>query len=175
MECLNVDIFLEVWKHVLRTGWFRDYAWTLKVDSDAVFLAHRARSALSGLWDPPRGVYIANCRRGDRFDLRGPLEIFSRNALENYRKGLHLCVDGPTRLHYDNWNEARFMDQCMQKLGVYRRLDGALLLEQHCGESSQMNAQMDEGACSRGRYVSFYPFWEETAYRECARAAGQAR
>jgi len=173
----NVRVFVEVWKRVLAAGRFRDYAWTLKVEADAVFLPARARSALSGIWDPPRGVYVANCREGDRFLLRGPLETFSRNALEVYGRGSSRCLEGSGRLHSHGWNEAVFMDECMKRLGVYRRLDGNFLLEPSCSASSRDTSAL-EGAsvsCNKGKYVAFHPFKQEQAYRGCASTAGWTR
>lgn len=178
--CLNAWIFIEVWKNILSDGRFRRYAWTVKLDADAVFFPKRAGAALKDVWDPPRGVYVVNCQQGDSFGLHGPVEVFSRNAVEGYGKGWHMCVNGSGRLHFDLWGEDLFMDECMKKLGVYRRQDRYFLLEPHCDAPDQPGSFQGEGnkaweSCTYNRYIAFHPFEKEERYRSCVRNATQQR
>jgi len=177
--CMNAELFVEVWKQVLLDSRFRRYAWTVKLDVDAVFLPHRALASLHGEWDPPRGIYVVNCRRGNQYSLKGAVEVFSRNAVEIYRKGWHMCVKGSGRLHFDSWDEALYMDECMKKLGVYRREDDKLLLTPHCGLPEDEPGALTSGgtsawkSCNRPGYIAFHPFSEEQNYLHCISNTGQ--
>merc|ERR1719436_1472823 len=127
MLCLNTKIFIDVWKKVFDGGRPRNHDWTAKVDPDAVFLPNRLRKILVQYPDPPQGIYLNNCK----FGLHGPVEIFSRNAMQTYIGRCDECIHG--RLNYTYWGEDLWMDQCLWKvLNVKRVNEYSIISEDHC-------------------------------------------
>eukprot|EP00405_Crypthecodinium_cohnii_P039234 CAMPEP_0206548586 /NCGR_PEP_ID=MMETSP0325_2-20121206/13969_1 /ASSEMBLY_ACC=CAM_ASM_000347 /TAXON_ID=2866 /ORGANISM="Crypthecodinium cohnii, Strain Seligo" /LENGTH=861 /DNA_ID=CAMNT_0054048089 /DNA_START=1 /DNA_END=2586 /DNA_ORIENTATION=- len=159
---LNNDIFFAVWDKVVEEGRFRLHTWTVKVDPDCVFFPTRLRKILVDhpIEDNAKGLYLNNCRRG----LHGPLEIFSRQAIEVWHTGRKGCVDYFWKLCSGDclWGEDMFIDQCMQRyLKVPRDDDWDLLVEAHCDPPDGWDK------CEDSTKVAFHPFKSQEAYAEC--------
>jgi hypothetical protein len=153
--CLNTEIFIAVWKTVLESGRPRNADWTVKVDPDSVFLPDRLRTILSKHPDPPQGVYLNNCK----FGLHGPVEVFSRNAMQTYLARNNDCING--KLDWKYWGEDMYMDQCLWKvLNVLRVKEYDLISEDHCQKTD------DWKLCATG-HTTFHPFKEPDGYRAC--------
>jgi len=95
-------------------------------------------------------MYINNCKWG----LHGPIEVFSRRAVASYLAGLPQCVS----LLRHPWGEDKFIDKCMQELGVTRVNEYDILSETACGE---------QPAPCGGADVSFHPFKSIESYFAC--------
>jgi len=95
-------------------------------------------------------MYINNCKWG----LHGPIEVFSRRAVASYLAGLPQCVS----LLRHPWGEDKFIDKCMQELGVTRVNEYDVLSETACGE---------QPAPCGGADVSFHPFKSIESYFAC--------
>mmetsp|Transcript_56014 Transcript_56014/g.142557 ORF Transcript_56014/g.142557 Transcript_56014/m.142557 type:complete len:497 (-) Transcript_56014:214-1704(-) len=158
---LNTDIFMAVWTKVISDGRYRYNEWTAKVDPDSVFFAERLRIAVhfhAKAAREPRGAYLNNCK----FGLHGPLEVFSQLAVLSWAAGSAICVK-----HFDKlcsgpclWGEDMFIDQCLQKVLMVKRInDWNLLSEAHCDSK-------DWEECRNGA-ISFHPFKSESTYKKC--------
>mmetsp|Transcript_78534 Transcript_78534/g.163164 ORF Transcript_78534/g.163164 Transcript_78534/m.163164 type:complete len:635 (-) Transcript_78534:203-2107(-) len=99
---------------------------------------------------PGSAVYLNNCKWG----LHGPIEVLSRRAVATYAAGLPKCVD----LLQNPWGEDKFLDQCMQQLGVTRSNEYSLLSETACGEQP--------APCGTSN-VAFHPFKSIQSYFMC--------
>mmetsp|Transcript_6524 Transcript_6524/g.20205 ORF Transcript_6524/g.20205 Transcript_6524/m.20205 type:complete len:421 (+) Transcript_6524:208-1470(+) len=95
-------------------------------------------------------MYINNCKWG----LHGPIEVFSRRAVASYLAGLPQCVNLLTR----EWGEDKFIDQCMQGLGIARENEYDILTETACGEQPS--------PCGSSN-VAFHPFKSIESYFTC--------
>lgn len=165
---LNLDIFIEVWKQVIVRGAYKEVAWTVKVDPDAVFLVQRLRMYLPDHSEEPltNGVYLNNCKYG----LHGPIEVFSRRAVELWARGWNKC-----KQHFQEkcqgdcfWGEDIFVDQCLSTvLKVRRDNDFRLLVEDHCDPPQGWESCKDQS------YVVFHPFKTALAYMDCLTKAGE--
>jgi hypothetical protein len=164
---LNLDIFIKVWDRIVELGTFRNHAWTVKGDADAVFFADRLRGLLSHHQEEARGVYLNNCHRG----MHGPVEVFSRNAVEALKDNWQACRDHFTQLCGGDcqWGEDMFIDQCLQKVVKARRDNQwSLLVEDHCLADGQQWGGI--GMCD-GTHVAFHPFKDQGSYSDCFGAA----
>ncbi|CAK0852749.1 unnamed protein product, partial [Prorocentrum cordatum] len=167
---LNLEIFMEVWKHVLKDKRFEQQMWTVKVDADAVFFPDRLRAALPHHLEQEQGVYLNNCK----FGMHGPLEVFSRRAVHTWAEGMQKCQEhflevcsGPC-----NWGEDLFIDQCAGKfLEAKRDDDWTLLAEEHCVPDPRHKGEWR--TCAGGQ-AAFHPFKTEQGYLDCMTAAQAA-
>lgn len=100
------------------------------------------------------GMYLNNCKWG----LHGPIEVLSRRAVAIYAAGLPQCIN----FLKEQWGEDKFMDKCLQQLGVTRVNEYRVLSETACGE---------QPAPCRSSDVSFHPFKSIRSYFECYDAA----
>lgn len=160
---LNTDIFLAVWARVVGDGRYHIHDWTVKADADAVFFPARLRGVVVRQVERPGGVYINNCRLG----MHGPLEVLSRNAVRAWARGSPRCVLHFTRLCAGPCmrGEDRFLDQCLQVLGVDRHNEYGLLLEDQC------SPPVDWQSCRNATVAGFHPFKSLEQYQGCVARA----
>lgn len=165
MTALNTDIFMAVWTTVINLGEYEKYDWTVKVDPDCVFFPSRLRQAVTKHALPVQGAYLINCK----FGLHGPLEVFSKLAVNSFAVGSALCVSHLEKLCQGPcpWGEDMFIDQCMSRvLRVPRLNDGTLLAEDHCDSPGWQE-------CKSGM-AAFHPFKTTAAFEECLDNAAKA-
>jgi hypothetical protein len=158
--CLNTPIFMKVWDKIIADKRTQFHDWTVKVDPDAVFFPERLRALLPNHKETPKGVYLNNCR----FGMHGPLEVFSRNAVNAWADGRWACVNHFRQLCSGNchWGEDMFIDQCMMKvLKLKREFEPKLLVEDHCKPPPGW------ADCNDAHMVSFHPFKKLEAYGKC--------
>ena len=94
--------------------------------------------------------------------MHGPIEVFSKNAVDVWMRGRQRCVE-----HFEKlcsgpclWGEDMFIDQCLQKvLKVKRVNDWNLISEAHCDSA-------DWPECRNG-HVTFHPFKDLVSYKKC--------
>jgi len=99
---------------------------------------------------PDSAVYLNNCKWG----LHGPIEVLSRRAVATFAAGLPRCIE----LLSHPWGEDKFLDQCLQLLGVNRDNEYSLLSETACGEQP--------APCGTSN-VAFHPFKSIQSYFTC--------
>mmetsp|Transcript_120974 Transcript_120974/g.376039 ORF Transcript_120974/g.376039 Transcript_120974/m.376039 type:complete len:295 (+) Transcript_120974:64-948(+) len=154
---LNTRVFLRVWDRVFAEGRFERCGWTVKADPDTVFLPGRLRQHLLQGPSPESAVSYVNCRLG----LHGPLEVFSRAAVEALLPGLQRCRR-ERAAGLDTEGEDMFLARCMELLGVQQIQDFGLLSEEACMEQPF--------PCLSGK-VAFHPLKEVGRYFQCLRQA----
>jgi len=157
MTALNTPIFKKVWSKIIDDGEFADHDWTAKVDPDAVFIPSRLFNTLHGsreqVWaQENNGSYLNNCK----FGLHGPLEVFSRRAIQVY-------ASERTRCEPPMMQEDFYMQTCLQFLGVKKVDRFELLSEASCASKTWHDCQ--------SRHVSFHPFKEVEAWKTCMHTA----
>jgi hypothetical protein len=165
--CLNTPIFMKVWDKINADKRPQFHDWTVKVDPDAVFFPERLRALLVNHKETPKGVYLNNCKLG----MHGPLEVFSRNAVNAWASGRWACVNHFKQVCAGNckWGEDMFIDQCMMRvLKLQREFEPELLVEDHCKPPPGW------ADCKDARMVSFHPFKKQKAYDKCMDNAEEA-
>jgi len=95
-------------------------------------------------------MFLVNCR----FGLHGPLEVLSREAVNTFVAGIPKCQG----LRVNPWGEDKYLDHCLQQLGVRRVLKFDLLSEIACGQTT---VECDSPA------VAFHPFKDADQYFGC--------
>jgi len=162
-SALNSWIFIAVWYEVVKVGAYKKFDWVTKVDPDAVFFPDRLRSLLAP--HAGAGGYLNNCKYG----MHGPIEVFSTSAIEILAKDYASSWDGKApvscvkQLHFGQWGEDMFIDQCMDKvLRVKPRLtEPKLMCESHCDCPSWY-------WCKQGPdVVSYHPFKSIESFSNC--------
>jgi len=162
---LNTPIFFAVWDKVFEGRRHMVHDWTVKVDPDAVFFPGRLRSLVQDKTEYSSGTYLNNCAHG----LHGPLEVFSKLAVESWRNGRDSCTT-----HFQQqcsgdcqWGEDMFIDQCLQFLNTYRVDEFNQLVEDHCDPPANW------ATCSIGnsKITAFHPFKTVEGYKKCMLSA----
>mmetsp|Transcript_79801 Transcript_79801/g.205277 ORF Transcript_79801/g.205277 Transcript_79801/m.205277 type:complete len:289 (+) Transcript_79801:3-869(+) len=143
----NIKLFVNVWDSVKRDGRFQLFDWTLKVDPDAVLIPERLRGHLG----PYNGhkAYVADCNG----HMYGAVEAISRRALETYYERIDICA----QYMWKNWGEDLYMEKCLDKLGVEKVMDGALVSDSRCGGVN----------CQDLHAVAFHPFKSKDEWEAC--------
>lgn len=121
----NIDMFMEIWKKVGEMGKWREHDWTVKVDSDAVFLPDRLKQHLEYL-RTPRGarVYVENI--DFKFKYMGAIEIMSKDALALFLDQGHTCINGK-----HDGGEDSFLKGCLDGLGIDHQSDYKILRDKY--------------------------------------------
>mmetsp|Transcript_34557 Transcript_34557/g.72373 ORF Transcript_34557/g.72373 Transcript_34557/m.72373 type:complete len:452 (-) Transcript_34557:55-1410(-) len=150
----NTAIFVRAWQMIISKGTWRHHDWTVKVDPDCVFFAYRLRAHLEKL-PQNESLYLKNWRR--EFGFLGPVEVFSRAAIETFHRGNVSCQE---TIGVDNTGEDGFMQSCMEFLQVGHADDFNLL--DHSGTM---------WSCGNAEVVAFHPFKTTDGYLQCLQAA----
>mmetsp|Transcript_30772 Transcript_30772/g.86786 ORF Transcript_30772/g.86786 Transcript_30772/m.86786 type:complete len:471 (-) Transcript_30772:93-1505(-) len=161
---MNTGIFIAVWNKVASDGRYAHYGWTVKVDPDTVFFPERLRPIVRQNPETDRGVYLNNCKYG----LHGPIEIFSRNAVQSWTSGEGVCDT-----HFQKqcngeckWGEDMYIDQCLWKVLRVDRINVFdILVEAHCDPPPGW------AECRSERFIAFHPFKKPDLYSTCANNA----
>jgi len=162
-SALNSWIFIALWKKVLDDGYWREYPWTVKADPDTVFFPGRLRPILMQYYGEP---YLNNCRYG----MHGPIEVFGQPALSALQAEYDASFDGKApkacveKLHFGQWGEDMFIDQCMRKvLQVTNGEDPALVPELMC----EAHCDCPDWYWCSGNSVAYHPFKSIDSYQNC--------
>jgi hypothetical protein len=123
----NIDMFMQIWYKVKQIGNWKNYDWTVKVDSDAVFLPQRLKDHLYNL-RTPRGarVYLENINF--KFKFMGAIEIMTREALSAFLELGHTCIRGK-----HEGGEDSFLKTCLDGLGIDHQSDWQILHDKYAG------------------------------------------
>lgn len=160
----NTALFMKVWDVVIDFGAYRRHAWTLKVDPDAVLVPDRARQHV--LKYAGQTVYVVNCNKypdSNNFPMMyGPVEIFSKEAIEKYRElGWHCASE----LDWSLWGEDYYLTHCLDHIHVTRVNDFELV-----GDNSCTGA-----VCSDSMSAAFHPFKDVKTWVDCLDDALQTK
>jgi hypothetical protein len=158
------SVMVQVWDVVFADGRGMSLDWTVKVDPDVVFFPDRLRTHLHPNTTPQgKPLYVLNC---DRFPgpprLLGSLEVMGRRALERYNHGLEKCK-GLIPL-WQTLDEAKFMQRCLEILGVGSVVDRDLISDSKCWAAP----------CTNLSKTAFRGEGDPTSYMRCWEQATEA-
>jgi len=158
------SVMVQVWEVVFADGRCMSLDWTVKVEPDVVFLPDRLRAYLHPNTSPQgKLLYVLNC---DRFPgpplLLGSLEVVARRALERYSHGLGTCKGLLPSWH--TLNEAKFMQHCLELLGVGSMVDSDLISDDECWASP----------CTNLSKTAFHVERDANSYMRCWEQATEA-
>jgi len=157
---LNTLTFMHAWNNVLKDGRYRSHDWVVKVDPDAVFFPDRLRNVLRPHTKAEgSNVYIQNCNAQNHIHLQGSMEVFSRQAIENYGANHWKCEQ---QLPWHGWGEDMYMQKCMNTLGVGKVAEFNIFYDINCVQ----------GSCADKSRVSYHPYKETWKYWDCWRQSG---
>lgn len=168
---LNTPIFKRFWDQILQDerSWRND--WIVKVDPDAVFFPSRLREMLLNRWQKTKGKadiaqWLNNCQLG----LHGPIEVFSQEALAEYRDNKEECdtLDEPFP------QEDAWLGACFQKIGV-AKMDALNLLLEWAWACNERPASFDDKPPCFDHQVAFHPFKTIETYFKCHKRAASRR
>jgi len=137
----NIDMFMEVWEKIKGIGEWQNYDWTVKVDSDAVFIPSRLKDHLLKLRTPMGArVYLENI--DFKFKFMGAIEIMSKEAVRVFLELGHTCIRGE-----HEGGEDSFLKGCLDGLGVDHQIDHEILRDKYAGL---------KGGCTDGWAVAYH-------------------
>lgn len=158
----NAALFINCWNVIIQDGRWNNYAWTVKVDPDAVLLPVRLRQHLA-----PHGlenVFVLNCNAypdSPEFPMMyGSLEIFSWKAMSTYAQNMWLCMRDMAEF-IPLWGEDRFMKKCMDHIGVGAVQDFSVIGDGVC-------TGVD---CGSAYVAAFHPFKSVDGWQQCYNTA----
>jgi len=142
--------------------------WTVKADADTFLCTGRLKGKLWRQHVPQEEAsfwinYDAAHLPGP-LDFLGPLEVFSKSAMELFReKGDEVCPNPAVQ----SQGEDGFMKDCMFKLGAKARVDYSLLMN-----ACDWCDPVDPHRCADSSYASFHPFKTMEVYDKCLKHSG---
>jgi len=123
----NIDMFMDIWQKVEGIGQWQNFDWTVKVDSDAVFIPSRLKDHLFNLRTPQGAkVYLENINY--KFKFMGAIEIMTREALAVFLESGHNCIRGK-----HEGGEDSFLKGCLDGLGIDHQSDYDILRDKYAG------------------------------------------
>jgi len=153
----NTWDFMRAWKQVIKQDLYRHHHWTVKLDPDSMFLAHRLRPLLDkhNINVDSEKVYFRNCQKWK--SIQGPLEILSRAAAGAFFGSLEECRRRHDIMpHGEDW----FIGHCMDALEFKDLEDWELLDDQYCAGLSS------RAPCKQGK-AAYHPFKTVESYMKC--------
>jgi len=154
----NAELFINCWNVIVQDGRWNNYAWTVKVDPDAVLLPDRLRTHLAD--HVLENVYVVNCNKfpeSPNFPMMyGSLEIYSWKAISTYANGMSQCMEDMGSM-LPMWGEDYFMTHCLDHIGVGRISDFASV-----GDNVCLGAN-----CGDGWVAAFHPFKSVGDWQQC--------
>jgi hypothetical protein len=180
---VNTGMFKQVWKQVGQEGSYKRYAWTVKVDPDAVFLPHRLVQRIHLLPRPRGGIFLVNCKHVDN-GFFGNLEVFSSMAFSVLVANVDNCDrDLPWKVgvkngKYGPMGEDLFAEKCMEKNGVAKAeafditIDGACPADRPLNFLHEKHWHANCGSITSA--AAIHPFKTPDEYFECLSATESA-
>lgn len=157
------QVVVRAWELVIQDGRFRNHDWTVKVDPDVVFFPERLRRHVEhDTTKLGKKLFLLNCNRfpGPPM-LFGSLEVFSRGALDTYTRDRQRCQQ---MLPWQTMAEEKFMQGCLQLLGVGSVLDHDLVGDGSCWPAS----------CADLSKVAFHKYQDVNSFTQCWEQANDA-
>jgi hypothetical protein len=157
----NTELFINFWEAVRMDGRYKDHAWVIKADPDAVIIPIRIRTHLE---DKSGELYVRNCNKfpesSDFPMMYGALEAISVPAMNKYYDGLEECKSA---MPYAEWGEDFFMGKCLLMLGVSPLDDFDLV-----GDGVCMGVD-----CTNMYQAAFHPKKDLESWTQCWNDAGR--
>lgn len=161
---VNAELFKFAWKTVLADGRYRQHDWTVKTDPDAVLLPGRLQEHLRPqthrALEEGGSLYVVNCNLypdNPNFPMiYGAVEVFSTKALQVYKEGEPHCSSSLPWKDWQ-WGEDKFIDKCMELLGVTKLEDFKQVGDQECTFSG----------CGDTSRASYHPFKDVQSWMKC--------
>jgi len=154
----NAELFINCWNVIVQDGRWNNYAWTVKVDPDAVLMPDRLRIHLAD--HVLENVYVVNCNKfpdSPNFPMMyGSLEIYSWKAIQTYANGMSQCMEDMGSM-LPLWGEDYFMTHCLDHIGVGRIADFASV-----GDNVCLGAN-----CGDQWVAAFHPFKSVGDWQQC--------
>jgi len=129
----NAKLFANMWDSVITDGRWRNHAWTVKVDPDAVIMPERVRWHVAQ--HTGEKVYVLNCNKvpgSPNFPMMfGSVEIFSFQAMEAFSTGKEECK-AQMGQWLESWGEDYYMGKCMDLIHVGRINDFEVVGDSVC-------------------------------------------
>lgn len=154
----NAALFINCWNVVVDNGRWNNYAWTVKVDPDAVVLPGRLRGHLAPYY--LQNVFILNCNAypdSPEFPMMyGSLEILSWKAIQTYANQMWLCMRDMSEF-IPLWGEDRFMKKCLDRIGVGAISDFTVVADGVCSGVD----------CGNAGAAAFHPFKSVDLWQQC--------
>jgi len=173
---VNTGMFKQVWKAIEKAGDYKDYAWTVKFDPDAVFVPTRLTQRIRLIPRPPSGVFLVNCKHVNN-GFFGNLEVFSSMAFSILVANIDKCnANLPWKIgikdgKFGAMGEDLFAEQCMEKNGVAKAeafditIDGACPADRPNNLRHFKKWQMDCKDVTSA--AAIHPFKKPDDYFEC--------
>jgi len=153
----NAELFINCWKVIMDLGDWNNFAWTIKLDPDAVIVADRVRAHLA-----PYGtkeMYVLNCNdfpSSPEFPMMyGSVEVLSHKAMVSFSSKLWVCLREQAYA-IKIWGEDRFTKKCLDMLGVAAVPDFGLV-----GDGVCLGVDCGSGM------AAFHPFKTLDAWKQC--------
>mmetsp|Transcript_134679 Transcript_134679/g.418554 ORF Transcript_134679/g.418554 Transcript_134679/m.418554 type:complete len:220 (+) Transcript_134679:139-798(+) len=148
--------YMEAWDAVVKDKRFSTSDWIVKVSPDTVFFANRLREKFRQ-HPVAKGSspFFLNCEKGllGEPTLLGSVEVFSRGALEAYRRGSSSCKELP----WTDWTENTYIQQCLVLLKVESIVDGDMVADKRC----------QPARCSDISKVAYHGYGDASSYLQC--------
>jgi len=129
----NAKLFSNMWDKVMEDGRWRNHAWTIKADPDAVLVPERIRWHVSA--HTGEKVYVLNCNKvpgSPNFPMMfGSVEIFAFGAMDTYFTGRDACKQSMGQW-LESWGEDYYMGKCMDLIKVGRISDFGVVGDSVC-------------------------------------------
>jgi len=161
---VNTDIFINVWHQVHADGLHKQHDWTVKVDTDAVFLPQRLKAHLTSLRPPAKvPIYLHNI--DFRFHFMGALEVLSSQAVNLFVASSLECQ----RHLGNNGGEDFFTMQCLDAMGAATMADYSLLDDKYTHDQGWN--LFDVNSCVNPAIVAFHPYKAVNSWMGCYKVA----
>jgi len=161
---VNADMFIKVWKQVEKEQTYKAHDWTVKVDSDAVFLPDRLKQHIQALRPPKDApVYLRNI--DFKWKFQGALEVLSKMAVEVYLQNADIC-----RHHLShNRGEDSYMKACLEAIWVGHMEDFTLLNDKATHPKGWNIFDVDD--CTNPSVVALHPYRAANSWWACYEVA----
>jgi hypothetical protein len=160
----NTALFMNAWDAILERTTALTFDFTLKLDPDAVLVAHRVREHLGAYVG--QNTFVRNCNKApDNPDfpmMFGSMEVLTQKALWTYKGSKDRCKN---ELDWYAWGEDLFLGKCLLHLGVGPADDFSIISDGVC---TGVNCYDDWSA-------AFHPFKSPGAWIDCWNAATSSK
>jgi hypothetical protein len=154
----NAKLFMNVWEVIIKDGRWKQHAWIIKVDPDAVIIPYRVRAHLKP--HTLENVYVVNCNAfpdSPNFPMMyGSVEIYSFKAIDTYAARMGKCYEDMGSM-LGAWGEDYYMTHCLDHIGVGRISDFVSVGDNVCSG----------GSCSDEAFSAFHPYKDAGAWQNC--------
>lgn len=154
----NAKLFANLWDKVIEDGRWRNHAWTVKADPDAVLVPARLRWHMAA--HTGEKVYVLNCNKfpeSPNFPMMfGSVEIFSFQAMETFSSGKEACKSAMGQ-YLESWGEDYYLGKCMDLIHVGRIADFGVVGDSVCTGAD----------CNNQGIGSFHAFKSWDAWADC--------